>query len=59
MCDCVVVQRVSELQDQLEYATVLCKKERHKLARADKGVIKGLEVIRKTQQKQVHTPNAC
>eukprot|EP00038_Savillea_parva_P030486 m.78074 g.78074 ORF g.78074 m.78074 type:complete len:1170 (-) comp9192_c0_seq1:189-3698(-) len=45
--------RVSELQDQLEYATVLCKKERHKLARADKGVIKGLEVIRKTQQKQV------
>jgi len=45
--------RVSELQDQLEYATVLCKKERHKLARADQGVMKGLEVIRKTQRKQV------
>eukprot|EP00035_Acanthoeca_spectabilis_P033766 m.25350 g.25350 ORF g.25350 m.25350 type:complete len:1054 (-) comp6186_c0_seq2:22-3183(-) len=45
--------RVSELQDQLESATVLCKKERQKLARADQGVAKGLEVIRKTQRKEV------
>lgn len=43
--------RVSELQDQLEYATVLCKKERNKLARADTGVMRALDVVRQTQRR--------
>lgn len=49
-------QRVSELQDQLEHATVLCKKERQKLSRADQGVMRGLEVIHQTQRKGVSSP---
>ena len=44
--------RVSELQDQLMYATLLCQKERSHMKVAGEGVSKGLNVVRKNQKKQ-------
>lgn len=45
--------RVSELQDQLEYATLLVKSERTKLQRADDVVVTALDVVRQTKRKAV------
>lgn len=45
--------RVSELQDQLEYATLLARKERKQLQRADDVTLRSLDVVQQSRRKQV------
>eukprot|EP00040_Diaphanoeca_grandis_P030347 m.179270 g.179270 ORF g.179270 m.179270 type:complete len:1023 (-) comp31966_c0_seq1:244-3312(-) len=47
--------RVSELQDQLVYATIKVKSQRAQLKRADDVMVKALDIVRQNQRKKVLT----